>query len=315
MPWFKVSDDLPSKATTTRIPRQHRRAALGLWCLAGAWSAAQLTDGHIPAHMLEELSGTPDDAGWLVTARIWEPVEDGWQFVEWAPDQPLREAVLEARRKNAEKVTSWRSRNKPSSNPVTNSVTPAVSNAGTNCDVTLPPAQSRPGPIPTQSNEKDIVQPKVERVDLLEGDFDDFWKVYPRRQAKADARKAYKAARKSIDATTVLAGARAYALLTVGVEREYIKLPAGWLRDRRWEDDPIPQTPSKDVRAAAVIEMGRQLAAAQPPADRFDNRPAECAKHPGYPANPCDRCARDVLAASAPTIDLADLDPLGGNPF
>jgi hypothetical protein len=315
VPWFKVSDDLPSKATTTRIPRQHRRAALGLWCLAGAWSAAQLTDGHIPAHMLEELSGTPDDAAWLVTARIWEPVEDGWQFVEWAPDQPLREAVLEARRKNAEKVTTWRSRNKPSSNPGTNSVTPAVSNAGTNRDVTLPPSQSRPGPVPTQSHEKSIVQPTVERVDPLEVEFDEFWKVYPRRQAKADARKAYKAARKSIDATTVLTGARAYALLTVGVEREYIKLPAGWLRDRRWEDDPIPQTPSKDARAAAVIEMGRQLAAVQPPADRFDNRAAECAQHPGYPANPCDRCARDALDGPAPTIDSAELDPLGGNPF
>jgi hypothetical protein len=144
-PWFKVSDDLPSKPQTTRIPRSDRTSALGLWALAGAWSAQQLTDGHIPSYMLDELAGTADAAEWLVTSGYWAVVEDGWQFVEWAPDQPLRESVLEARRKNAEKVKNWRARNSPS-NPVTNQ--------GSDQLVTLPPTR----PDPSRPKELEHVQ-------------------------------------------------------------------------------------------------------------------------------------------------------------
>lgn len=298
MPWFKVSDDLPSRASTTRIPRPHRCAALGLWALAGAWSAAQLTDGHIPAHMLEELSGTAESADWLVTAGIWEPIEDGWQFSEWAPDQPLRETVLEARRKNAERVTSWRSRNRPRGNTAGNGVTPGVTNPVTNDAVTLPP--TRPNPDPSQSN-KELVQPKVERDNALEVEFAEFWKCWPRKQAKADALKAYKAARKHTEAETILAGVQRYKLLTIGQEKRFLKLPAGWLRDERWNDEDIPQTPSKDDRARATLQMGRDLAIdpgyGRPP--RQDETPPECAIHPGYPDTPlapCGACQREALA-------------------
>src|SRR5476651_1728036 len=104
MPWFKVDDGLAMKVETTRIPRSARTSAIGLLALAGSWSARELTDGHIPAHMLDELCGTDADASWLVTAGYWVAVDDGWQFVDWAPDQPLREVVMADRTKKAEKM-------------------------------------------------------------------------------------------------------------------------------------------------------------------------------------------------------------------
>jgi hypothetical protein len=284
-PWFKVDDGLMSKAQTTRIPRAHRRAALGLWALAGSWSAKELTDGHIPEHMLDELTGTPEDAAWLVKAEYWTVAEDGWQFVEWEPDQPLREVVLDARKKNAEKVKDWRSRNR-ASNPVTNP------------PVTLPPSHTH---THTQEEQEEHVQPSAERSNALESEFAEWWKSCWRKQAKPDAFKAFKAARKDTDLATLIAGAQAYKLLNIGQDQSLMKLPGGWLRDRRWEDeDQVAYTPadsagrpSKSERAMAVIEQGRAIheaRGAMPP--RSKEITGMCPLHAEYPANPCDLCRR-----------------------
>ncbi|TFB93191.1 hypothetical protein [Cryobacterium sp. HLT2-28] len=291
-PWFKVDDGLSSKAQTTRIPRANRRAALGLWVLAGSWSAKELTDGHIPEHMLDELTGTPADAAWLVKAAYWTVAEDGWQFVEWAPEQPLREVVLAGRKKNAEKVSSWRTRNRPS-----NPVTPPVANPVSHAPVTLPP--SRPNPTNTSNEVVHLLHP-AEHSDALESEFAEWWEICWRKQAKADAFKAFKAARKDTDLTTLLAGARAYKLLNIGQDKVLTKLPGGWLRDRRWEDeDQIPYTrsnsggrQSKAQRAVVVTEMDRSLdqsRGAMPPRQREIT--GMCLLHPEYP-DPCDLCRR-----------------------
>lgn len=270
MPWFKASDDLASKPETTRIPRAHRRAALGVWVLTGTWSAQQLTDGHIPEHMLEELSGTPEDAAWLVSAGFWEVVVDGWQFVEWAPDQPLRASVLEARRKNTEKVKNWRSRNAVT-NPVANSVS--------NDSETLPPSR----PVPTRPTSEEVdVHPAAERIDLVD-EFATWWLGVPRKVARADALKAFKAARKKVDLQTLTGGLQRYVLATAGVEKQHLKMPAGWLRDERWNDEDVVITTAGPAAAAS---------AARPVAP-----PTTCAWHPDYPVSlsaPCARCAREA---------------------
>jgi hypothetical protein len=68
-------------------------------------------------------------------------------------------------------------------------------------------------------------------------EFDEFWKVYPRKEGKQPALRAYLKARKSFDAEAILKGAQAYALLMVGKEKQHIKMAQGWLNDRRFEDD------------------------------------------------------------------------------
>ncbi len=131
MPWFKVTDNLPTDLATTRLPRSIRNAALGLWVQAGAWSSANLLDGLVPAHMIEELCGTEAEADALVAAGYWERVDEGYRFVDWERDQPTRADVEAKREATKARVQRYRERK-------------LESNAVTEASVTPPP--TRPGP-------------------------------------------------------------------------------------------------------------------------------------------------------------------------
>lgn len=83
----------------------------------------------------------------------------------------------------------------------------------------------------------------------LEHDFDEFWNVYPRKEGKQAARRKYETVRKTVAAGPILDGARAYALMSLGVEKQHVKMAQGWLNDGRWADElqpSIPQPPKGD---------------------------------------------------------------------
>lgn len=71
MTWFKVDDATPTDPRVLKIPRRERLACMGLWTLAGAWSSKHLTDGRIPAYMLEELGADMSHGTTLVTVGLW----------------------------------------------------------------------------------------------------------------------------------------------------------------------------------------------------------------------------------------------------
>lgn len=109
MTWFKVDDALHSHPKVMAAPL----AALGLWVVAGSWSAANLTDGFVAVQVLPRLH--PDAvtlADELVTAGLWKRAKGGYQFHDWANYQPSRDDVLEERRKWAEKKAKQRSAKK-----------------------------------------------------------------------------------------------------------------------------------------------------------------------------------------------------------
>lgn len=121
MVWFKVDDGFPSSEPVMRIPRRYRAAAIGLWTLAGAWCAKELTDGCVPAFMVEELGGTRASAEHLVSAGLWALCDDGarrfqapgdcgWRFVNWEDHQPTREQVLSSRKAEAGRKQRQRER-------------------------------------------------------------------------------------------------------------------------------------------------------------------------------------------------------------
>lgn len=105
--WFKVDDKLHDHHKANLA----KKAAMGVWVLAGSWSADNLTDGFIPARVLSRW-GTTADARRLVEAGLWVPEvcneEEGWRFHDWDTFQPTRSDVEERRRKNAEKIARWR---------------------------------------------------------------------------------------------------------------------------------------------------------------------------------------------------------------
>jgi hypothetical protein len=84
MPWFKVDDQLAMHPKAARAGL----AAMGLWVKAGSWSAARLTDGHVPTEVLGMLGGSRKHAQLLVDAGLWHAEPDGYRFHDWPDFQP-----------------------------------------------------------------------------------------------------------------------------------------------------------------------------------------------------------------------------------
>ena len=102
-----------------------------------------------------------------------------------------------------------------------------------------------------------------------DSDFDTFWAAYPRKEAKKDAMKAWAslalgqkfAARESIPIHVRYWEAS-------GRSKQYIPLPATWLRGERWEDEltmPESQAQSEWWRSTAGIEAKAREMGMWPP--------------------------------------------------
>lgn len=85
--------------------------------------------------------------------------------------------------------------------------------------------------------------------------FDEFWDSWPKKDAKFDARKAWKQLRIDESAelrAEVFSGLR--RAITYwrerGVERQFIPHPASWLRGHRWADE----YPSEDDELKTLLE-------------------------------------------------------------
>lgn len=71
----------------------------------------------------------------------------------------------------------------------------------------------------------------------LDADFEIWWGIYPRREGKRAALKAYRhAVKRGADKTAMLNGARREA--KAGKERQFTKMPATWLNADCWLDEP-----------------------------------------------------------------------------
>lgn len=89
MPWFKVDDTLHSHPKARRAGV----AAMGLWSLAGAYSAAYKLDGLVPSDYVRTWPGGPRLADRLVASGLWDEVDDGWRFHDWCDYQMTAEEI------------------------------------------------------------------------------------------------------------------------------------------------------------------------------------------------------------------------------
>jgi hypothetical protein len=165
MPWFNVDDGFANSKPVLRIPRRYRCAALGLWTLAGSWSAKELMDGFIPEEALHEFASTPAMAQLLVGAGLWRRVEGGWQFENWAKYQRTKAQVYAYRAAEAERKQRYRSKVKPADSEGVShgmsqrdtSVRPAGTPGGVRSESALP--IPTPEPTPNQvSNSLTLVE-------------------------------------------------------------------------------------------------------------------------------------------------------------
>jgi hypothetical protein len=89
---------------------------------------------------------------------------------------------------------------------------------------------------PKSDNRTPLEEPiKKNLKDMLDNGFEEFWKVYPRREGIKTARASFLKALKSSDLQTILDGARKYA--KTHKEIKFCLLPTSWLNQERWNDE------------------------------------------------------------------------------
>lgn len=105
-------------------------------------------------------------------------------------------------------------------------------------------ALSGPPSPPNESHSPRAKEPKPPLVgEWLH--FETFWAAYPRKTAKAEARKAWVKAVKKTEAFRIVAGANLYATDPYLPEPQFIPHPSTWLNGERWNDGPLPPRASK----------------------------------------------------------------------
>lgn len=90
--------------------------------------------------------------------------------------------------------------------------------------------------------------------------FDEFWRVYPRRQGKGDARRAFTRAIGKAGLSAVLAGAEHFRddpNLPLD-DPSLIPMPATWLNQERWDDDPLPPRQRRQFAEHPLDVMARR---------------------------------------------------------
>ena len=234
MAWFKVDDKLHSHKKSARAGAE----AMGLWVLAGSWCADQLTDGFIPDYMVQRIDPNGLELGSrLVRANLWERAtndgDDGFQFRDWAEYQPVKGDV-EAKREDAKnRMRAARAARKQASSP--------ERSREQSDERVVNFAERSPNPDPTRPD------PSNTRAPRSLGDFDSFWKAYPRKVGKEAARKAYVKALRSASHGEVMEGVENLRLAVAGKDPQYTPHPSTWLNRGGWEDEMTPPEQDDDV--------------------------------------------------------------------
>jgi hypothetical protein len=94
--------------------------------------------------------------------------------------------------------------------------------------------------LTTKKRREESLSPFFAATAGREGEFEDFWTAFPRKVAKATARKAFDAAIKGgAEPVTVIAAARRYGKERAGQPPRYTKHPTTWLQGQCWLDEPM----------------------------------------------------------------------------
>jgi hypothetical protein len=102
--------------------------------------------------------------------------------------------------------------------------------------------------------------------DRIADRFSRFWQLWPKRVAKADARKAFAKACAKVHPDELLAAVEEFAATPMGRSARYCPHPATWLNDERWTDDrtlwwAYETTPEEGRKARQKWRDGREAAA------------------------------------------------------
>jgi hypothetical protein len=159
MTWFKVDDGFHCHPKVLEAGNE----CVGLYVRCGSYCAQHLTDGFVPAGVAA-LYGSAKLAAALVRARLWVPVDGGWQMHDYLNYNPSRdqveadrEAAAERQRKAREKRAAERAHNNGhavshvSSHAVTHAEVTQVVTDSSRCE-SHDPDPTRPDPTRSTSS-------------------------------------------------------------------------------------------------------------------------------------------------------------------
>ena len=230
MTWVRIDDGFPNHPKIIGLSD----GAFRLYITALCYSNAYLTDGIIPIKTVKKLSNSRHISA-LVAANLWEISEDEITILGYDEYQFTKERVESERKSARARMEKHRLLRR------------------TNGEPTQPHTHPIPIPIP-------IPNIDLHTFPLEMTSFEEFWKLYPRKQAKGAARTAYMKALKKADHETIMAGVRRFAS-DPNRQDEFTAHASTWLNQERWTDEAQPakamtRTESSVMRA---LEISRQL--------------------------------------------------------
>ena len=113
--------------------------------------------------------------------------------------------------------------------------------------------------IETEKEKEKEKEGNLEFPNPREREFESFWQLYPRKEGKMKAKMAYI---KSDVGLSVILGALGRQLSCEQWQQEngrFIPLPATWLNQRRWEDEPAPVSQGRRPDAQEIAAVRRLM--------------------------------------------------------
>ena len=106
-----------------------------------------------------------------------------------------------------------------------------------------------------KNKNKDIKETLLKESKESDRAFDKFWAVYPRREGKQTAKKAFEKIKPDDDLlNTMLTAIQRQKQTDQWSDPRYIPHPATWLNGRRWEDETPVQTQVKPVKVVSAAQ-------------------------------------------------------------
>jgi uncharacterized protein YdaU (DUF1376 family) len=202
-----------------------------------------------------------------VVRRFFDPTPEGLAQKRLATER-LNAMALSAKLSDAGKTAAAKRWNKDA-NGIANA-SKKDANGITNAYDTQYPSDT-PSPSPSQKEERETSSLSSNLVPkaLIDAQFDEFWKSYPRKTAKDSAKKAFVAALKRTPHTEILAGVKRGQW---NPDPRFIPYAATWLNQGRWQDETLPEgTPSGPREPHSGQRKTGVNAAMDWMAEEFDN--------------------------------------------
>ena len=246
MAWFRVYDTLIDNPKVMRLKPELFRALISLWCLAKRCGGKLPSISDIAFAMRVAEAKVTTWLGELKDANLIDETAEGiFMPHDWNAHQYASDNVTARVQKHRAKHNGH----------VPGNVTPPLQETHQNRSRDRTEAETEQkvsktllgpnGPADSDDLEIPVLLDRSAAAVALKLEFETWWAIYPRKQDKGHALKAYAKARKSVSAAGLLAGVDRYAAERNGQEAQFTKLGATWLNGLCWLDETADQAASR----------------------------------------------------------------------